>query len=253
MTTDTSDKLFCARIEDMYRQCERTCGSVYSLFLDERQCAEAELICRRHTGEEQYAFWGGFENAQRKMLCIYSEYCAGCFMEEFPMKCLTFTYRKEDKLTHRDFLGSFMAMRLKRETIGDIIIGCGEAQVMVSEVAAKLITSLTSKIGRVGVKVTDTEPFRLEVRQEFEYIGGTAASMRLDCIVSLAAKVSREKAAMLIRSEKVCVNHLPSASVSRELCEGDVITIRGFGKFILKEAGGTTKKGRIHINLCKYK
>ena len=187
------------------------------------------------------------------MLAVYPYYCEDYITDDFPITCLTFTFRKEDRLTHRDFLGSFMAMRLKRETIGDIITADGIAQAFVTEVAAKLILSSVSKIGRVGVKVSDSEPFSIEVRQEFQEISGTVASLRLDCIVSAAAKISREKAAVLIRSDRVSLNHFPAASVSREVSEGDIISVRGCGRFILDKINGTTKKGRIHISLRKYK
>ncbi|MBQ8297869.1 MAG: RNA-binding protein [Ruminococcus sp.] len=253
MNDSSGDKLFAARIEDMYRQCGRNYSPVFSSFLDERQCAEAERICGSGHGELLSQLWGGYEDAQRKMLCVYNEYCEDFIREEFPMKCLTFRFRKEDRLTHRDFLGSFMALRLKREVIGDIIIAEGIAQAFVTEVAAKLISSSVSKIGRVGVKISDSEPFALEVKQEFEEFGGTVASMRLDCVVGLACKVSRENAARLIRSEKVSVNHFPVISVSEELHGGEVLSVRGCGKFLLSEIRGTTKKGRIHIVLRKYK
>jgi RNA-binding protein YlmH len=146
-----------------------------------------------------------------------------------------------------------MALCLKREVIGDIIIAEGIAQAFVTDVAARLILGTISKIGRVGVKISDEMPFSLENNQEYETIGGTVASPRLDCIVSLAAKVSRENAARLIRSEKTAVNHLTAKSVSSELKEGDVISIRGYGKFIFESVNGTTKKGRKHIILRKYK
>lgn len=250
---DSSDKLFAARLSDMTDSCERKGAAVFSHFLDERQCAEAELWCSRNTGELLYSLWGGFSGAARKMLAVYPYYCEDYITDDFPITCLTFTFRKEDRLTHRDFLGSFMAMRLKRETIGDIITADGIAQAFVTDVAAKLILSTVSKIGRVGVKVSDSEPFSIEVRQEFQEISGTVASLRLDCIVSTAAKISREKAAVLIRSDKVSLNHFPAASVSREISEGDIISVRGCGRFILDKINGTTKKGRIHICLRKYK
>lgn len=247
------DILLEARIQDMYRKCSRIFSPVYSAFLDEAQCAAAENFCSKQGCEIKYGFWGGFDSAQRKILCIYPEYSEEYALGECPIKCLTFTFRKEDNLTHRDFLGSFMALRLKREVIGDIIITAGKAQTFATDVAAKLIMNTISKIGRVGVKITDNEPFSIEVAQEFETIGGTVASLRLDCIVSLAAKISRENAARLIRSEKVYVNHLPVTSISHELKEGDMISARGSGKFILDNSKGITKKGRIHVIIRKFK
>ncbi len=249
---NAEDKLFAARLDDMVSLCGRDCSAQFSNFLDERQCAAAEAWCSRNAGGLKYRLWGGFEEARRRMLAVYPDYCEDYILEEYPMKCLTFTYRKEDVLTHRDFLGTFMGMKLKRETIGDIVVGEGMAQVIASEVAARHIAGTVSKIGKVGVKVTDDAAFSMEIRQEFQVISGTVASMRLDCIVGLAAKVSRENAAKLIRSERVDINHFTVTSLSAELKEGDVISVRGSGRFILAGIDGQTKKGRIHINLRKY-
>lgn len=252
MTTDSSDKLFQARIHDLIRKCDKYCCPVYSQFLDERQCAEAELICRGYEGL-RYMLWGGFNEAQRKMLCIYDCFSEVCNINDFPMRCLTFSFRKENSLSHRDFLGSFMGLRLKRDTIGDIITDDGIAQAFVTDVAAKTIITDIAKIGRTGVKIRDDMPFSMNVQQSFEKLSCTVASLRLDCVVSAAARISRENAARFIRNEKVNVNYLAVTSLSRSLIEGDVVTIRGYGKYVLKSIEGTTKKGRIHINLHKYK
>lgn len=246
------DKLFTARLADMLGRSERDCAPVFSQFLDERQCAEAETWCRANAGSQYYMLWGGYKDARRKMLGVFPEYLADCAEELFPLVCLSFSYRKEDSLSHRDFLGSFMAQQIKREVIGDIVTGEGLTQAFFTDVGAKTIEGSVSKIGRVGVKISSDRAFELENAQKFQDISATAASMRLDCIVGIAAKVSREKAAGLIRAEKVDVNHIPVTSVSRELKEGDVISVRGAGRFILHGINGETKKGRIHIILKKY-
>lgn len=246
------DKLFEAKLGDITDRCERYSSPVYSSFLDERQCVVAQQWLERNAGGLGYSFSGGYEGARRKMLAVFPVFCAEYVDDEYPMKCLTLTFRKEDKLTHRDILGTFMGQRLKREVIGDIIVGDGEAQTFVTDIAAKLLMTSLTKIGRVGVKLTDSREFELDTEQSFREIGGTVASLRLDCVVSLAAGLSREKAAALIRSDKVEINHFPAASVSQELNEGDVLSIRGSGRYILSGIDGLTKKGRIHINLRKY-
>ena len=43
--------------------------------------------------------------------------------ESFPITALEFTYREQDDLRHRDFLGSLMAMGIRRDTLGDILTG----------------------------------------------------------------------------------------------------------------------------------
>lgn len=246
------DKLFFARLADMVSRAERNGTYSFSNFLDEKQSAEASQWCRYNTGGLVYKLWGGHEQADRKMLAVCPEYCEAYVIDEFPLKCITFKYRKEDKLTHRDFLGTLMGMNFKREIIGDIIIGEGKTQAFVTETAAKLIMTTVSKIGRTGVSCFDDIPFELEVKKEFAEVSGTVASLRLDCVVALAANVSREKAAALIRGERIDVNHFAAASLSQELKEGDILSIRGCGRFILSGINGVTKKGRIHIILKKY-
>lgn len=249
---DSEDKLLEAKLGDMADRCERYGCPVYSSFLDEHECVVAKKWCGGLSSDFGWILNGGFADARRKMLAVYPIYCSLPDEDDFPMKCLTFTYRKEDKLTHRDFLGSFMGQRLKREVIGDIIVSEGETQTFVTEVAAKAILDSVTKIGRVGVKITDDVDFRLDAEQKYKEISGTVASLRLDCIVSLAANLSREKAAALIRSDRVEINHFTAASVSQELKEGDILSVRGSGRYILSGIDGLTKKGRIHINLRKY-
>lgn len=250
----SDDPIFFAKLADMVNRCERDGYSVFSSFLDERQCAEADMWCRRNTGGLNYTFHGGFPVANRKMLAVYPDYCGEYIRDEFPIKCLTFTYRKEDKLNHRDFLGSFMGLMLKRETIGDIVVAEGITQAAVMEVAAKDIVSSLSKIGRTGVKISDKRDFELSISelQQFREISGTVASLRLDCVTALAANVSREKASAFIKADRVDVNHFTVTSVSQELKEGDILSIRGYGRFILSAVNGLTRKNRIHIILKKY-
>lgn len=252
--TEQPDKIFFARLEDMAERCEKNGYSVFSAFLDEKQCVYAEQWCAANAGGMCHKFYGGFTDAKRKMLAIYPDYCEEYIISEFPMKCLTFSYRKEDKLNHRDFLGSFMGLMLKRETIGDIVISEGIAQTAVTEIAAKDIMASLSKIRKTGVKITDSRDFELSISdtQQFKELNGTVASMRLDCITALAANISREKAVSLIRADKVDVNHFTISSVSHEMHEGDILSVRGSGRFILSCINGLTKKNRIHVTLKKY-
>ena len=254
MMSQQQDKIFFAKLADMVDHCERTGSYSFSNFFDERQSAMADLWCRQNTGNLLYSFYGGFPQANRKILAVYPDYCKDCLYDDFPIKCVTFRYRKEDDLKHKDFLGTFMGMNFKREVIGDIVVSQGLTQAFVTETAAKLITSLLSKIGRTGVKVSDDEPFEIPISdvQKFKDITGTVASLRLDCITALACNISREKAVSLIQADKVDVNHFTVSSVSRELKKDDVLSIRGHGRFILSDIVGLTRKNRIHIILKKY-
>lgn len=246
---DFEEKVFIARIADMAELCDRR-GIVFTHFLNERQAflAESEL---KKLGIENYCFYGGTDNAERVMLCVFNEYNRP-ERSDFPFTCVTFKYRKASALSHRDFLGSLTALNLKREAVGDILIGEGIAQVFVIDSVKKAIENDLRKIGSVGVEITvDTDPFLIKERSYHE-IKGTSASMRLDCILSLSLGISRGKAAAVISSGTVEVNYKAVNSPAFNMKQGDIFSARGYGKFRVEEISGISKKGRLHIIVQKY-
>lgn len=248
------DRLFLARIGDTIRAADEKCAVKFTAFLDGRQ----QLLVRQSvqkTGFENYLLFGGLMEQQgeneRRML--------GCFpfyetpMEEaFPIVPLTFSYRGEDKLTHRDFLGSFMALDLKRETVGDILVGEGVCVTFLQPHAAEIALAEISKIGRVGVKVCRGLPGEIPPLYRTSREEGVVSSLRLDCLTALVCKVSREKAQQLVRSGLVtlCWQVCTDTSVTAE--SGDVFSVRGYGKFRLEDTGTVTRKGRLHLTYSRY-
>ena len=81
---------------------------------------------------------------------------------------------------------------------------------------------------------------------------GTVSSLRADCVLSLAARISRARAEELIASGLMTVKGQTVTKASHRLAEGDTFTARGCGKFILERVGGNTKKDRIIIDVKKY-
>lgn len=68
--------------------------------------------------------------------------------ESESMTALRCTYRKEDTLTHRDFLGSLMAQGITREKLGDILVSDGLCDLIVSrDIAPYLLQNVTSAGG----------------------------------------------------------------------------------------------------------
>lgn len=92
-----------------------------------------------------------------------------------------------------------MALQVKREAVGDIIVAEGRAQVFVCDSVSDLLLNEIDKIGKVGVRITDEEEFNLDVQHNFIVIKDTVASLRLDAMVSSATKQSRERSAQLIK------------------------------------------------------
>lgn len=245
------DRWLFDRIVDMCAWVGEKYSSKFSLFLDERQALIA-VAAVNSVKFENFLLYGGFDGASRKVLGLFPEYSEK-ETGDFPIVPLFFSYRKCDVLTHRDFLGSVMALQVKRETVGDIVINDGEAVVYVHENVADAITGEVVKIGRVGVSVAKKEiGFEIGKKQDFEEMTAFVSQLRLDSITAAALHLSRSKAAELIESAGITVNFREVFDVDFKLAEGDVFSARGHGKFILAEVGNVSKKGRIHIVIKKY-
>lgn len=218
-------------------------------FLDESEAAYCQDLLRRERVASM--FWGGYEEAQRVIAGFFPDY-----LEPdpglFPLAAITLRYRPEDKLGHRDFLGSFMALGIQRDVVGDILVSEGRTVAFVRlELSGYFADSLT-KIGRVGVKVQAGYEEPLPIAFTFKDIGGVIASERLDCVLGLLIHTSRGKAAGLITSGQVAVNHREALELSGKVQEGDIISVRGHGKFIIDRLGPLTAKGRLNVKCRKY-
>ena len=87
---------------------------------------------------------------------------------------------------------------------------------------------------------------------DFQQIKGTVSSVRLDSLLPLAFSSSRSKLSGLIEGAKVFVNGKLITSNGYQVKEGDLISVRGLGKFRFEEAGKITKKNRTSVTIQKY-
>lgn len=249
MFTSDDDKQLVAQLNDGIDLCLTRQKPYFMPFMSERK--QAVLFSElKKAYFDNYLFFGGYGNSERKMLGLFfDEPCEDCF----PISAVEFSFRKCDKLTHRDFLGALMSLGIERETVGDILVEDGRAVVFVKTELSDYIMSQISKVGRVGVKVDDADLSKLPQGRGFEEKTYIVSSLRLDNIVAAVCRLSREKTRTVIMADSVCVNFEETKNVSLNLREDDVFTIRGKGKFVLKSILGTTGKGRIRISVIHYK
>lgn len=246
------DRYLLARVADAFRTADSNGRPKYTGFLDERQQDLVKAFAAQQHFH-QYLFFGGFESAARKVLGAFPDYTDLMQEPAALFNCVqpvTLRYRAQDKLSHRDFLGSLMGLNITRESVGDILVGEGIAVLFVLRPVLPIILEELAKVGRVGVRCENALPSELPLEEHFLEIKDTVSSLRLDCIVSVLTKLSREKSAALIAQGLVTQNYEIVQSNSRAVQAGDTVSIRGYGKFSVAEAGNVTRKGRIQV-LCK--
>ena len=243
---------FISGIRNLFTLCEKRGTPCFSTFLAEEQRAEIEPMAKKLAREGfEILFWGGHPDAQRTMLGVFPDYIPP-EPEAFPIVAYTAKFGGDFRtIGHRDVLGTLMGQQIRRETIGDIVVQPGKAVIFAEERVERVLATQIDRIGGTGITMEKGfEPFKVE--QQFSEIKGTLSSLRLDAAVALCAGTAREKASAMITAGLCSLNHIEEKDQSKRLSEGDILTIRGKGKFRLEEVGGLTKKGRTAVTFLKY-
>lgn len=247
------ERMALAKVLDKAEQAENRNIPASTDFLSPQQQAQAQDLLRlAGISGASYVLQGGYEGAERRLLLFLPDWMepesAGA-----PIRCLRAEFREEEKLTHRDFLGSLMGMGVVREKIGDILVAPGSADLLVLDGVADFLLQSWDSAGRARLRVSAIGLENLHIpaaaRKE---VRDTVSSLRLDAVASSGFRLARGKAAALIESGKVQLNWRECVKPDKLLEAGDVVSARGFGKFELCEVGGRTRKGRTAIVLRVY-
>lgn len=238
------DKLLLDKAYDAIRLSERRNIPRFLGFLNEHE----SLYLQQHLPKSaDIRFFGGYDDAVRLMMG------ASAGEERFPITALQFRYREQGSLRHRDFLGALTALGVRRDTLGDILTGEGRTVVFVRDDIVPFLLSEVDRIGRVGVKVDYADTNDLPTPDDIEERVLTLSSLRLDAFVAACTHLSRDKAARLIKNELVTADHVTRTEVSFVLKEGMTVTIRKYGKYVLTEQLGTSKKGKLRVAVKHYR
>ncbi|EIE22759.1 photosystem II S4 domain protein [Coccomyxa subellipsoidea C-169] len=157
-----------------------------------------------------------------------------------------------DAATHRDFLGAILGTGIERSKVGDIIlVGETGAQILVAEELLDHFELNLTQVRSVPVVSRRMELAELSVRPaKTETVRSVEASLRLDAVASAGFRISRAKAADLIKQGDVRVNWI-QAKGSSLVKEGDVISCSGKGRIEIISTS-LTKKDRHAVEMTRY-
>lgn len=216
-------------------------------FMDPYERKLAQSILNRFT-EISYREMGGLIEAERKIILIYPDYLQWDNMD-LPIVSLKIE-GLVDKLSHRDFLGGILNLGINREKIGDILIHEGYANIVVKSEIGNFILMNLERIGKEIVKVRQIPLEELEQGKiEYKDILATLSSLRLDVLISGALNLSRKDSQRLVETRRVKVNWEPTERVSKDVEEGDIVSVKGYGRFTLNSIKGFSKKGKIRVEI----
>ena len=246
------ERVLLGHVLDKYEQCRTRNLPVNTAFLSPAEAQGALDLLHAAAIHEGYAFLGGYEGAERRMLFFLPDWQEEADGTE-AMAFVRAVWHESEHPTHRDLLGSLMALGVERETLGDILVSERSADLIVSAGVAPYLMDNWTSAGRTALRLTRIEPENVNVpEQKVREIRDTVATLRLDAVTAAGFSMSRGKAAELIAAGRVQKNYRETTKGDAPVAQGDMISARGLGKFEVAEVGGLSKKGRTGILLRRY-
>lgn len=198
--------------------------------------------------------FGGYEQAERRIYSFRPAHVS-VYEWDYPMDCLKIEAKAvkfSEDLGHRDYLGALLNLGVERSMIGDILIGDKCAWMFCQRKMTDYFIDNLCKVRHTTVVTSVVSNPEELPKPNMESISGSCASVRLDSLIALAFQASRSSMVSCIEGGTVFVNGRLVTSNGYEPKEGDIISVRGKGRFTFEGATGTTKKGRVCVRLNKY-
>lgn len=202
-----------------------------------------------------YQMSGGSRDCERKILRFGSLEEFG-YEEAFPIACVRICPLQKkfaEDFSHRDVLGALMNLGIERSTLGDIFLGDKEAFLFCQEKVAAFICGGLLQVRHTRVSCEPAKdmqdiPLREPVPEEV-----TVNSERADGIIAKLYHLSRDKSQQLFTEKKIYVNGRLLENAGRSLKVDELVTVRGFGRFIYRGVRYETKKGKLCVGAEVYR
>ena len=251
---EKEDLLLKKRLEELAR---RSYTQNMFTFTDFLSLPELDLFFQNEP-QLKYAgvtVFGGSEGCDRKMIRFGNPEELG-YEESFPIVCIAIEPLLEkfgENLSHRDYLGALMNLGIERENLGDIFIKGKTGYVFCLERIADYIMGNLSQVRHTHVKLKVLENQEEFVQKEIEELIVLTASERIDGVIAKVYNLSRSQSIEYFRAKKVYVNSKLCENNSYQLKAKDVVSVRGYGKFVYNGVGYQTKKGKLSVKVGIYK
>ncbi|GFN30415.1 YlmH family RNA-binding protein [Paenibacillus xylaniclasticus] len=247
------ERAFVDRVEEWIERAAERHEWKRTDFMDPRQLEIVRSLANR-SGNVALRCDGGSPDAERQRVLIAPDYA---YLDDEPMGvqavAVTADSQGHLELDHGDYLGALLGLGVKRELIGDIHVLEDGCHCLVTEEIADYINIHLRQVHRVHV-LTELIPLSsLRItKPKLEEMSLSVASLRLDGIASDVYRISRTKIVEPIRAGRCRVNWKVEENPSAVLKAGDIVSMKGLGRFKVIDVEGVTKKGRIRVSIGKF-
>ena len=158
-----------------------------------------------------------------------------------------------NKLRHQEIMGSLFALNIDESFFGDIIIHDNHYYVFVMNQIENYFISEFKKIGLYNIELNKLDKDYLSnYERKYEELEFIVSSLRIDTIISRIVKSNRDFTKEKMKSREIMLNYDYLKNDSYKLKEGDIFSIRKFGKYKFVKITKTTKKDNYVVLIHKY-
>ena len=242
-------RLLARSYELVLKAAHGTVGSGDFLDLRQQELAQAVAV---NEPSVRWHFDGGYEEAERKRLVVYPDWE---LKADARITCLRICHKEfqDISLGHRDYLGAVLNLGIKREKLGDIVVQPSMAFLFLDlELTGYLCQQLTRvKNTNVWAEIIDCQDFVFQA-PELQARQLSLASLRLDAAIAATYNISRADVDIYISSGNVKINQMEVYKPATSLKIGDLISVRGRGRFRLEGITGMSRKGRYQVEISRW-
>ena len=246
------NELLRRRFSELARRSDAQATFTFTDFLGLAEQSVLKTMGRELRGVKIELF-GGTDGCERLVARFGSEEELG-YVEDYPIACIKALPKNKkyaEALTHRDYLGAILNLGIERETLGDIAITEDVTYIFALSGIADFIISNLARVRHTDLILSLSEPpsealFRTEERKV------QVSSERLDAVIARVYSLSREDAQGLFVKRLVFADGREIQSSSYSPKEGEIISVRGHGRFVYIGQVGTTRKGRLNVAVMVY-
>ena len=235
-----NENKFYDKLDDLIYLSKKNEREIYSNFLNELEILQAANYLKG-----KYNISTIPVNASKKVISINDD-------PNDYIICLVANYYNEFiNIRHQDVIGALYKLNYAKNVIGDIYVLEDKIVIYTLKSIYKDIIINLTRINKLNVtfKVSDIYYYK---EQDFILSTINVSSFRLDSIVKGITNSSRNNANDLIKNNAVKVNHVECNKQTKTIKYNDIISIKGYGRFIIDSLDYITSKKRMILNIKKY-
>ena len=159
-----------------------------------------------------------------------------------------------EEIRHQEIMKCMFELGIKEDMYGDIVIKDNNAYIYMLPSIKDYILYNFKDYNR---KIQDIEEIDIESLNDYEINYEEkeiiVSSLRIDNVISTLLGFSRKEITDKFKDKEVILNYEVITKYTTNLKEGDIFSVRRFGKFKFESIKKETKKGGLVIVIKKYK